>query len=261
TDFGTTTNVKTNRTKRLDYGLLRNKVICDYCDTEMQFQHQIIKRGKNAGRWLISYYCRNTACLRHNKEEQQKQGLKLSKSIRAKYIMSAIEWQLRHATKKSEKAYRMYIDKLQAKLATERAITSRKLQEAKQDLRRNEQQYMKYQNFQVDNPDLYDKHHHGKLEHHQQLMQVAEHNISDNKYRLENLKTALPTEKEFYELINLHLLDLLEMNDITKLDAICTELVTNLRAGNDSVSVIKLNPPYDLLVDLAEISTGRGDRI
>lgn len=261
TDFGKNTNVKTNRTKRLDYGLLRNKVICDYCDTEMQFQHQIIKRGKNTGRWLISYYCRNTSCLRHNKEEQQKQGLKLSKSIRAKYIMSAIEWQLHHATKKSEKAYRMYIDKLQTRLATERAITTRKLQEAKQDLRRNEQQYMKYQDFQVDNPDLYDKHHHGKLEHHQQLMQIAEQNISDNKYRLENLKTALPTEKEFYELINLHLLDLLEMNDITKLDAICNELVTNLRAGNNSVSVIKLNPPYDLLVDLAEISSGRGERI
>ncbi len=45
-----------------------------------------------------------------------------------------------------------------------------------------------------------------------------------------------------------------------RLDAICNELVTNLRAGNDSVSVIKLNPPYDLMADLAEISTGRGER-
>ena len=36
--------------KRLDYGLLRNKVICDYCDTVMQFQHQEIKRGKNKGK-------------------------------------------------------------------------------------------------------------------------------------------------------------------------------------------------------------------
>ena len=99
--------------------------------------------------------------------------------------------------------------------------------------------------------------HHGKLEHHEQLIQIAEDNITVNKYKLEELKTALPTEKEFYELINLHLLDLLQMNDITKLDAICNELVTNLRAGNDSIPVIKLNPPYGLLVDLAEISTGR----
>ena len=124
----------------------------------------------------------------------------------------------------------------------------------------NEKQYRKYQNFQVDNPDLYDKHHHGKLEHHPQLVQIAEQNISDNKHKLEKLKTALPTEKEFYELINIHLLDLLEMSDITKLDAICKELVLNLRAGNDSVPVIKLNPPYNLLVDLSEISTGRGER-
>jgi DNA invertase Pin-like site-specific DNA recombinase len=260
-DFGKQTNVKTNRNMRLDYGLLRNKVICDYCDVPMQFQHQIIKRGKNTGKWLISYYCRNTACLRHNKAEQQKQGIKLSKSIRAKYIMSAIEWQLRHATKKSEQAYRMYIDKLETRLATERAITTRKLQEAKQDLRSNEKQYMKYQDFQVNNADLYKKHHHGKLEHHQQLMQLAEDNIEDDKHKLEELKTALPTEQEFYELIKLHLLDLLELNDITKLDAICNELVTNLRAANDSIPVIKLNPPYNLLVDLAEISSGRGDRI
>lgn len=44
-------------------------------------------------------------------------------------------------------------------------------------------------------------------------------------------------------------------------DAICREFVTNLRAGNDSVSVITLNPPYDLMVDLDKVTTGRGDRI
>ena len=94
-----------------------------------------------------------------------------------------------------------------------------------------------------------------------QLTAIAEQNIEDNEDSLEQLKTALPTEKEFYELVNLHLLDLLQQDDIMTLDAICNELVTNLRAGNDSVSVIKLNPPYNLLVDLAEISTGRGERI
>jgi DNA invertase Pin-like site-specific DNA recombinase len=259
-DFGKQTTIKTNRTQRLDYGLLRNKVICDYCDTQMQFQNTPILRGKNAGKYTVSYYCRNKACLRHNLEQQKKQGIKLSKSIRAKYVMSAIEWQLRHVTKKSERAYRMYIDMLETRLATERAITTRKLAEAKQDLRTHDKQYMKYQDFQVNNPDLYEKHHHGKLEHHAQLSEIAEQNIHENKVKLEELKTALPTEKEFYELINLHLLDLLQVNDITILDAICNELVTNLRAGNDSVSVIKLNPPYDLMTDLSEISNGRGER-
>lgn len=43
-------------------------------------------------------------------------------------------------------------------------------------------------------------------------------------------------------------------------DAVCDELVLNLRVANDAVSVIKLNPPYDMLVDLTKISTGRGER-
>lgn len=45
------------------------------------------------------------------------------------------------------------------------------------------------------------------------------------------------------------------------IDSVCREFVTNLRAGNDTVSVIKLNPPYNLMTDLDEISYGRGDRI
>ena len=258
TDFGKAIQVKSNRNKRLDYGLLRNKVICDYCDVPMQFQHQELKRGKNAGKWLISYYCRNTSCLRHNKEEQTKQGLKLSKSIRAKYVMSAIEWQLRHATQKSKKAYEQYISRLELKLATERAITTRKLHEAKQDLKLNESRLLKFQDLHIDDREAYERYHNGKIEHHEQLIALAAQNITDNENRLSELKTALPTEQEFYELINLHLVDLLQKDDIMKLDAICNELVTNLRAGDDSVSVIKLNPPYDLLVDLSEISTGRG---
>jgi len=221
TDFGKAVRVKTNRSKRLDYGLLRNKVNCDYCDTEMHFQHQELKRGKNAGRWLISYYCRNTSCLRHNKEEQVKHGLKLSKSIRAKYVMSAIEWQLRHATKKSKKAYEQYISRLELKLATERAIVTRKLQEAKQDLKLNEGRLLKFQDLHIDDREAYERYHHGKIEHHEQIVTLAEQSITDNENRLEELKIALPTEKEFYELVNLHLLDLLQQNDIMKLDAIC----------------------------------------
>jgi hypothetical protein len=33
------------------------------------------------------------------------------------------------------------------------------------------------------------------------------------------------------------------------LNAICSKFVTSLPAGNDSAPVIKLNPPYDLMVD------------
>ena len=260
-DFGRATSVKTNRNKRLDYGLLNNKVICDYCDVPMQFQHTELKRGKNTGKWLISFYCRNKACIRHDKAEQKKQGIeKLTKSIRAKYVLAGIEWQLRHMTVKSEQAYRMYIDKLNVQIATDKAILKRKLSEAKQSLRGNEQQYARYQNFQVNSPAEYKKYHEGKLEQYQQLIRLDTDAIEDDKAALAKLSTALPTEAEFYELINLHLLDLLETKDIIKLDAICNELVSNLRAGNNSTPVIKLNPPYNLLVDLAEISSGRGER-
>ena len=133
-------------------------------------------------------------------------------------------------------------------------------QEAKQDLKLNEQRLLKFQDLHIDVREAYERYHNGKIEHHEQLTVIAEQNIEDNENRLEQLKTALPTEKEFYELVNLHLLDLLQQDDIMTLDAICNELVTNLRAGNDSVSVIKLNPPYNLLVDLDKVSLGRGDR-
>jgi DNA invertase Pin-like site-specific DNA recombinase len=260
TDFGKTSKVKTNRNSRLDYGLLRNKVICEYCDKAMQFQHQELKRGKNKGKWSLSYYCRNKECLRHNLDEQKALGIKLSKSIRAKYVLCAIEWELRHATNKSRKAYDLYIQNLNTKIATDRAIATRKLHEAEQDLKLNEQRLVKYTDLHVDDREAYERYHKGKIELHEQKIQDAKQSIEDNNNRLKDLKTALPTEDEFYELINLHLLDMLQTDDIVKLDAICNELITNLHAGNDSVSVIKLNPPYNMLVDLAEISTGRGER-
>lgn len=257
-DFGEKQIGRSVVNKRLDYGLLRNKVICDYCDVPMQFQHQEIKRGKNTGKWLISFYCRNTACQRHKTEENKANGVKLKKSIRAKYIMAAIEWQLRHCTKRSKEAYQLHIDRLQSKLAQETAIAKRKLAESKNDLRINQKQYMRYQDFQVNSPDDYKKHHKGKLEHYEQLIKVANHNIQANTKELERLKVGLPTEQEFYELTNSYLSDLLNTTDLMEQDAITNELVLNLRAGNESVSVIKLNPPYNLLVDLSEISTGRG---
>lgn len=259
-NFGRTTSVKTNRNQRLDYGLLHNKVICDYCDVPMQFQHQKIARGVNTGKWVISFYCRNKKCLRHNEAEQKKLGVKLSKSIRAKYVLAGIEWQLRHLTKHSEQAYRMYINVLEQRIAADRAILKNKISQAKSSLHENEKQYARYQTFQVDDPKSYEKHHSGKLEHHQELIHYYEDAIKDNNAKLKTLDTALPSEDEFYELTRSKLLDLLKTEDIIVIDAICREFVTNLRAGNDTTPVIKLNPPYNLMADLPEISRGRGER-
>ena len=260
TNFGEKPAHKSVQNKRLDYGLLRGKVICDYCDTHMQFQHQQIKRGKNTGRWLISFYCRNKECYRYNREAQDEAGIWAKRSVRAKYIMAAIEWTLRNCTKKSKKAYQLHIGKLEIKLAQDKAIAKRKLAEAKNDLQANEKQHLRYQQFQLERPEEYEKHHNGKLEHHQQLINVAEHSIKKSLEELERLKTGLPTEEEFYELVHSYLLTLLNTTDLMEQDAVCNELVANLRVGDNSVSVIKLNPPYNLLADLPEISTGRGER-
>lgn len=257
-DFGRTTTVRTNRAQRLDYGLLHNKVICDYCDVPMQFQHTPIKRGKNTGKWVISFYCRNKACLRRNTDEQKRLGIKLSKSIRAKYVLAGIEWQLRHLTKKSEQAYRMHINSLEQRIASDRAILTRKLAEAKQSLKNNEQQYARYQEFQVNSPSDYKKYHEGKLEQYQQLIHLDEEAIAENKAEIAKLDTALPTEQEFYELTRSKVLTMLKTTDIMTLDTICSEFVTNLRAGNDSTPVIKLKPPYNLMVELGSVTLGRG---
>jgi DNA invertase Pin-like site-specific DNA recombinase len=250
---------RATKVNRLDYGLLRNKVICDYCDSIMQFQHQKIFRGKNKGRWLISYYCRNSDCVRRNEAEAiEKYGHKLKSSIRAKYVTAAIEYTLRQCTKKSKEAYKMHIDKLTLKLAQDKAIAQRKLQEAKNELRINTTQFLKYQNFQVEHPDDYKKYHKGKLEHHQNLINTANASIKQNEAELEKLNTSLPTEAEFYELIKSYLLIILSTRDLMEEDAVYNEVVLNLRARDDTVSVVNLNKPYDLLLDLSKIVTGRG---
>ena len=244
------TSAKATTSRKLAYGLLRGKLICDYCDQPMQFQHQQIKRGVNSGKWLISFYCRNSACERHSNP-------KLKKSIRAKYVMAAIEYHLRLCTKRSIAAYRQYIDMLSARIAQDTAIAKRKLKEAHDQLRHNEVQYAKYQDFQVTNPADYKKHHKGKLEEYEALIEASKHAIRESEQALDELSKALPTEDELYELTNSHLLKLLKTTDLMEQDAICNEVVSSLRAGNDIIPVIKLNPPYDLLVDLAKVSTGR----
>ncbi len=255
-DFGKITALKSSKPQKLDYGLLRNKVICDYCSVPMQFQHQPVSKGTNKGKYVITYYCRNKSCLRHNAAEQKVQGIKLSKSIRAKYVLAGIEWQLRHLTKKSEQAYRMYINGLEQRIASDKAVLKNKLAEALQQLKENERQYAKYQTFQLDDPEEYKKHHKGKLEHHKQLIEYYEEAAKDNKAELAELNVTLPTEQAFYELTKLKVLEFLKSTDITVLDTICNEFVSNLRAGNNSTTVIELKKPYDSMVNLDSISLG-----
>ena len=257
-DFGKTSTIKSSKPQKLDYGLLRNKVICDFCSVPMHFQHQPVSKGTNKGKYVISYYCRNKACLRHNTAEQKLQGIKLAKSIRAKYVLAGIEWQLRHLTKKSEQAYRMYISGLESRIASDKAVLKNKLAQASQLLKDNERQYAKYQTFQLDDPEEYKRHHKGKLEHHKQLIDYYEEAVADNKAKLAELDVTLPSEAEFYELTQFKVLEFLKSTDITTLDTICNEFVANLRAGDNSTPVIELKKPYDSMVDLDKIPLGWG---
>jgi len=247
--------------KRLDFGLLREKVICDYCDKIMLFQRTKLQRGKNAGHYMLSFYCRNKDCIRHNKAEAiKKYGKPLSNSIRAKYVVSHIEWTLRHCTKQSEKAYKLYIGRLEQKLIVDKEIAKRKLSNAKSELKKQQNLYAKYQNLQLISLADYNKHHKGKLEFHQNLINVQTSSIATLQTEVEKLNQGLPTRQQFVELVRSYLETLLKTTDLIEEDTVYQELVLNLRAGDDVISVIKLNPPYNLLLDLDKVSLGRDDR-
>ncbi len=247
--------------KRLDFGLLREKVICDYCDKIMLFQRTKLQRGKNAGHYMLSFYCRNKDCIRHNKADAiKKYGKPLSNSIRAKYVVSHIEWTLRHCTKQSEKAYKLYIGRLEQKLLVDKEIAKRKLSDARGELKRQENLYAKYQNLQLISLADYKKHHKGKLEYHQNLINAHTSSIDTLQTEVKRLDEGLPTRQQFVELFRSYLETLLKTTDLIEEDTVYQELVLNLRAGDDVISVIKLNPPYNLLVDLDKVSLGRGDR-
>ncbi len=66
----------------------------------------------------------------------------------------------------------------------------------------------------------------------------------------------MPTRKQFVELVNSYLKIATTTQDLVEEDAVYNEVVLNLQVRDDVVSVIKLNPPYDLMVDLEKITFG-----
>ncbi len=250
---------RSNVSQRLDFGLLREKVICDFCDGNMGFQRTRIVRGKNAGSWQLSYYCRNKECVRHNDDEAIRvYGKKLAKSVSARFITAHIEWTLRHMTANVLEAHKQYISRIERQVAIDKDIAKRKLTEAKVELKRQKDMYAKYQTFQVDEPETYKKHHAGKLEFHQAQINAVNASITSTQKELDDLRKALPTREEFVELVHSYLKTILETSDLIEEDAVYRELVLNLRVRDNVVSVIKLNPPYDMMVDLSENTSWSG---
>lgn len=78
------------------------------------------------------------------------------------------------------------------------------------------------------------------------------------KRELAKLSSSLPTHKEFIELVNSYLETILSTTDIVEADMIYNKLVLDLRASDNAVSAIKLNPPCNLMVDLEKIPFGWG---
>lgn len=238
--------------KALEYGLLRDKVICDYCDGIMKFQTTKVPKGKNAGKWVVTYYCRNKNC------ERRKAGSGLKNSVRAYILAHAIYQIIEACTKKSKDAYRMHIAALETEHAEKRAILKRKLRDAKADLKLHSERFGQAQELALQNPERYDKHFDGQLEHLKEMIDLDRQNIKKNEDELEILKNSLPTEEEFFKLIDSHLKTLRDTTDVIEQDAIYTKVVSNLRVRDDFVSVIKLNPPYNLMADLSKIPLGWG---
>ena len=131
-----------------------------------------------------------------------------------------------------------------------KATVSRKLSDAKKDSKLQRDFYSKYQNFQVSDSIEYKKHHNGKLEYHQSQIMSIEEMVSKLEDEKAQLNKALPTREEFVELINSYLETILKTTDVVEEDLVYREIVLNLRANDDFISVIKLNPPYDMMVDL-----------
>ena len=118
--------------------------------------------------------------------------------------------------------------------------------------------YSKYQTFQVEDPETYKKHHAGKLEFHQAQINAVNATITASQKELDDLQKALPTREEFVELVHSYLKTILETSDLIEEDAVYREVVSKLRARDNSISVIKLNPPYDMMVDFSENTVWSG---
>ena len=248
-----------NAANRMDFGILRGKVICDFCDTVMGFERHMIHRGENKGAFEIMYVCKNKKCDRRLSKEDcmAKYGKpSIKKSIRLRDISIKIDLYLANLTKNTKKAYEIYIDRLKQKNATEIAKAQRLLKQAKSSAQEAAKQRNKFVNSHAENPEEYRKYHNGKIEEYAALIAGYEDAAQAHQTKLDELTGKLPTQEQFVELVNSYLLTYRNMHDLVEEDAFYNEVVLNLRAGDESISVINLNPPYDIMADLDKISRG-----
>ena len=159
----------------------------------MIFRRTKVTKGKNAGKWLLSFYCRNKEYIRQNDAKAiDEYGKKLPKGVRMKYISLYIEWTLRHLTENILEAHKVYIGRLEQKIAVDKQIAKCKLADVETELNKSRDEYSKHQNFQVSNPDAYKQYHKGKLEEYENLINVHASSKERLKVELGRLNDALP---------------------------------------------------------------------
>lgn len=99
-----------------------------------------------------------------------------------------------------------------------------------------------------------------RLDQTETLLNAYRATQGQSKKDLAELKEPLPTRKQFVELVSSCLKIATTTQDLVEEDAVYNEVVLDLRVRDDAISVIKLNPPYDLMVDLEKITFGARER-
>jgi len=82
------------------------------------------------------------------------------------------EEQLKHLIKNTIEAHKRYIERLEQKVAVDRAIAERKLRQATAEVKKQQAEYDKYLNLQLISLADYKQYHRGKLEQTDILLQA-----------------------------------------------------------------------------------------
>lgn len=245
--------------KTIAYELLRGKVYCGYCNAPMTMERHKVPKGKNKGKVQLVFYHHDlkNGCARFS-EKIDEHGNSMKKTVRTRFIMSGICHYLANCTKNFDKAYDYYIEQIKDERRTESLKERRKIKEAKVTIKELEDTQRKLLNLQLDDLKSYEKYYSGKLEAVAERIKNQKLIKAQSEKKVENLEKELPTKENFSNLIQSYLEILQKPTDIIAQDEVCKKVVSNLYVKNDFVSVINLNPPYNLMVDLTKISSGWG---
>lgn len=249
----------TGSSRKIKYELLKGKVFCGYCKTPMHMERHEVPNGRNKGKMQLTFYHHNinNNCERFTKNKDEHNNT-MKKTVRAKFIMSGICHYLSNCTKNFDSAYDYYIEQVKGERRIQCLKEKSKIKEAEVTIKELEDKQRKLLSLQLDDLKSYEKYYSGKLEAVAERIKNQKLIKAQSEEKVKNLEKELPTKENFSNLIQSYLEILQNPKDIIAQDEVCKKVVSNLYVKNNFVSVIKLNPPYDSMVDLTKISSGWG---